>query len=143
MACPETSSLPMILSLGGEGTETSPLGYSYHPITGEWKGHTGVDFWGLMQERRFLLPLMGLWLMQDGSVWGWNACILDHGEGITTLYGHMLDGSPMAATGDTVVQGYQIGEVGSTGNSTGPHFHFEVRIKGTPTLLIHQYSVRI
>jgi hypothetical protein len=57
----------MILSLGGEGTETSPLGYSYHPITGEWKGHTGVDFWGLMQERRFLLPLMGLWLMQDGS----------------------------------------------------------------------------
>lgn len=67
-----------------------------------------------------------------GWIRGGDACVLNHGEGITTLYGHMLDGSPMAATGDTVVQGYQIGEVGSTGNSTGPHFHFEVRIKGTP-----------
>lgn len=56
--------------------------------------------------------------------------IIDHGNGITTLYGHMS--TILVQQGDTVRQGDQIGRVGSTGNSTGPHLHFEVLIDGTP-----------
>ena len=58
---------------------------------------------------------------KGGSGYG-NYCIIDHGNGYTTLYGHARD--------IYVKEGQQIGEVGSTGTSTGAHLHFEVRING-------------
>jgi murein DD-endopeptidase MepM/ murein hydrolase activator NlpD len=62
--------------------------------------------------------------------YGWRIEI-DHGGGITTLYAHM---STFAVkTGDRVIQGQRLGSVGSTGFSTGPHLHFEVRLGGVPT----------
>jgi murein DD-endopeptidase MepM/ murein hydrolase activator NlpD len=58
-----------------------------------------------------------------------NITIIDHGNGLATAYAHQ---SAFALGGGSVSQGTIIGYVGTTGNSTGPHLHFEVRVNGTP-----------
>ena len=59
-----------------------------------------------------------------------NLVVLDHGNGLATAYGHQS--SIAVANGQTVAQGQVVGYVGSTGHSTGPHLHFEVRVNGAP-----------
>ena len=59
-----------------------------------------------------------------------NYVILDHGNNVYTIYGHMASGSITVTEGDTVKQGQVIGKVGSSGSSTGPHLHFQVEIGG-------------
>ncbi|MCH7788919.1 MAG: M23 family metallopeptidase [Acidobacteria bacterium] len=78
-----------------------------------------------------------IWAAKSGVVLyaGWNggygnAVVIDHGDGVTTLYAHQSELFVLA--GDTVGSGDTIGAVGSTGLSTGPHLHFEVRINGFP-----------
>lgn len=68
----------------------------------------------------------------DGNNWGscGNFVRLDHGNGITTLYCHMLTGSVRVSPGDSVTQSQQIGSVGTTGHSTGNHLHFEIHKDG-------------
>lgn len=70
--------------------------------------------------------------MQDGNAYGngfGNMVVIDHGDGLWTIYGHMLE-HPMVEIGESVTAGTQIGKLGNTGNSTGSHLHFEVHEHG-------------
>lgn len=106
---------------------TSQFGMRTHPITGIYKLHTGVDI-GAPMGTTFVAANDGVVTKADyNSAYG-NMVIIDHGGGVTTLYAH---GSEiLVQVGDTVTQGTPVLSVGSTGYSTGPHAHFEVRING-------------
>lgn len=111
------------------GPVTSEFGWRVHPITGSQRFHSGVDIGGDYGQ--------SVHAAQSGTVEyaGWisgygNAVIINHGGGITTLYGH--NQSLAVSEGQSVSQGQTIAYCGSTGNSTGPHCHFEVRQNGEP-----------
>ena len=109
---------------------TSNYGMRVHPITGQYKLHTGVDISAPMGAN-FVAANDGI-VTKAGynSAYG-NMVIIDHGGGISTLYAH---GSEILVTvGQTVKRNEAILKVGSTGYSTGPHAHFEVRINGVVT----------
>ena len=115
--------------LPADGPITSPFGYRYHPILHIYKLHTGVDIgapWGSsVRAAAGGVVIHASWLGAYG-----NGVIIDHGDGLATLYGHLSQID--VQVGDVVSQGHLIGLVGSTGLSTGPHLHFEVRRDGTP-----------
>ncbi|MBC7288510.1 MAG: peptidoglycan DD-metalloendopeptidase family protein [Armatimonadetes bacterium] len=111
------------------GPVCSGFGMRYHPILHYYRMHTGVDI-----SAGYGTPIRAA---ADGMVvfsgWrgGYGQCvIIDHGSGIATLYAHMSRIS--VGSGQVVRAGQIIGRVGSTGLSTGPHLHFEVRRYGTP-----------
>ncbi len=105
----------------------SPFGMRTHPITGIYKLHTGVDI-GAPYGSNFIAANDGLVTYAGYNTAYGNMVIIDHGGGITTLYAH---GSEILVNvGDMVYQGTPVLKVGSTGYSTGPHAHFEVRING-------------
>jgi len=100
-----------------------------HPLSGRIRAHKGIDY---------AAPTgTPIWAAGDGRIefagrkggYG-NAVIINHGRGITTLYGHMSRFAKSARNGRSVHQGELIGYVGTTGASTGPHLHYEYRIKG-------------
>ena len=107
---------------------TSRFGNRLHPISGVWKDHTGIDIGCGYGD--------AIWAAGAGSVslaeyyGGYGNCVMiDHLNGYYTLYGHL---SGIAVTqGQLVTAGQTIGYCGSTGNSTGPHLHFEIRQSGT------------
>lgn len=108
---------------------TCKYGPRIHPITKKKSTHTGIDIRASMGSN--------IYATASGEVIkaGWNTAygnmiIIDHGNGITTLYGHASKLN--VKVGDTVKQGDIIMKAGSTGYSTGPHLHFEVRKNGTP-----------
>ncbi|MCK9858053.1 M23 family metallopeptidase [Paenibacillus sp. ATY16] len=105
---------------------SSNFGYRIHPITHVRKLHTGIDF-AVPQGTDVYAAEAGVVIVaQTWSGYG-NAIIIDHGNGLWTLYGHLRNGGIMVEKGQTVKKGEKIGESGNTGNSTGPHLHFEVR----------------
>jgi murein DD-endopeptidase MepM/ murein hydrolase activator NlpD len=111
------------------GRITSGFGYRFHPILRRRKLHTGVDF-GAPSGTPIRAAASGTVLLA-GYSGGYGKCvIIYHGDGVTTLYGHcsLLN----VSEGQEVRQGQVIARVGSTGMSTGPHLHFEVRRNGTP-----------
>ncbi|MEK3985257.1 peptidoglycan DD-metalloendopeptidase family protein [Paenibacillus sp. FSL K6-3166] len=120
---------PFLLPVGSARI-SSPYGPRTHPITGEkGKVHTGVDF-AVPQGTNIHAADSGTVILAEW--WsGYGYCvIIDHGGGVWTLYGHIRKGGIRVSSGDKVNRGDVIAESGSTGNSTGPHLHFEVRIDG-------------
>lgn len=106
---------------------TSPFGMRTHPITGIYKLHTGMDI-GAPFGANFVASNDGVVVKAEyNSAYG-NMVMIDHGGGVMTLYAH---GSTIEVKeGDVVRQGQTVLKVGSTGYSTGPHAHFEIRING-------------
>lgn len=109
---------------------TSPYGTRIHPIKKTKSMHTGVDI-GASSGSSIVAAADGKVIAASyNSAYG-NYIIVDHGGGTSTMYAHMS--AFVAHVGDSVTAGQQIGKVGSTGLSTGPHLHFEVRINGQHT----------
>lgn len=108
---------------------TSPFGWRRHPIFGVRKFHTGIDLAGPNRSQ--------IRAADSGSVLftGWyggygKVVIVSHGNDMATLYAHLSRAA--VAVGDNVSKGDVIGYEGTTGFSTGPHLHFEVRVNGKP-----------
>jgi murein DD-endopeptidase MepM/ murein hydrolase activator NlpD len=108
---------------------SSEFGWRTHPISGANRQHTGVDFRAA--------PGTSVYSAEDGTVAtaGWNGgygnlVTVNHGGGVVTYYAHLS--SIGVSPGERVGRGQRVGRVGSTGSSTGPHLHFEVRIGGAP-----------
>jgi len=108
---------------------TAEYGMRLHPRSGKWKQHNGVD----------LACNNGdpIYAVHDGTVVmaGWygdygNYVEIEHGDRVTTAYGHMVNYAPGLERGDKVVAGQVIGYVGTTGGSTGAHLHFELKVEG-------------
>ncbi len=107
---------------------TSPFGYRIHPIYGYKIFHAGVDI-GAANKSKIISPGNGIVILARYYGGYGNAVIIDMGGGVTMLFGHCS--SLNVKKGDYVVAGQIIAHVGSTGVSTGPHLHFEVRKNGT------------
>lgn len=114
----------------GYTTITSKYSMRVHPITGQYKLHTGIDI-GAPMGANFIATNDGIVTKASYNVAYGNMVIIDHGGGVSTLYAH---GSEiLVEVGQTVKRGDSVLKVGSTGYSTGPHAHFEVRINGVTT----------
>lgn len=108
----------------------SAYGWRMHPIYNEMRFHAGEDI-GAPSGTAILAADSGV-VSYAGVNGGYGNCVMiDHGGGRVTLYGHMS--SIAVSYGQKVTQGDTIGYVGSTGVSTGPHLHFEVRVNGQAT----------
>ena len=101
------------------------------------KAHTGMDIAGRnpagegIKGKPILACNSGTVIKVKETTKGYGQyVVISHGGGISTLYGHMISGSPTVSEGDTVVKGQVIGKVGETGNATGPHLHLEFIVNG-------------
>lgn len=109
---------------------TSEFGIRVHPITGEVRQHDGYDLCANTGAGSNIYASASGTVSVAGWYGGYGKCVvIDHGGGLQSLYGHLSDIS--VKTGAKVRVGQKIGAEGSTGNSTGPHLHFEVRKDGT------------
>ena len=121
--------MPVRAPLSGEASLTSPFGYRPDPFLGRPALHPGVD---LVQAYGSEIRATAAGrVIHAGWMGGYgNMVEIDHGNGLTTRYGHM---SEVAVNeGDEVAAGAALGRIGTTGRSTGPHLHYEVRIDGEP-----------
>ena len=110
---------------------TSKFGPRYHPVTGAYQStHTGLDIGA--SHGATIVASDGGTVTTAGEKGGYGNCVMiDHGNGYYTLYGHMS--SIAVSVGQSVSKGDTVGYVGSTGVSTGPHCHFEIRVNGVCT----------
>ncbi len=122
----------MLWPVAASGTViTSNYGIRQHPIQGIVKTHTGIDIGGAELGTPVVAAADGV-VTYAGWLGGYGNCVMiNHGDEIVTLYGH--GNEILTEVGAEVKQGDVIMTVGSTGNSTGPHLHFEVRIDGNYT----------
>jgi murein DD-endopeptidase MepM/ murein hydrolase activator NlpD len=113
------------------GRVTSEFGWRVHPISHARSLHAGIDIAAPTGAPVYAAADGVVVKSQSGWNGGYgNVVIVDHGSGIMTLYGH--NSSLASSYGQEVKRGDVIAYVGNTGNSTGPHCHFEVRVNGVP-----------
>ena len=108
---------------------TSNFGYRTDPLNGGPAFHSGLDFKGPTGAPVYAAARGKIAFVGRHAGYG-NSIVIDHGNGLRTRYAHMS--AFRARSGDSVRPGQVIGAVGSTGRSTGPHLHFEVRLNGQP-----------
>lgn len=120
----------MVWPIAMEGTYiTSGYGNRLHPIQGVYKNHAGIDISGSNVNGAPVVAAADGVVTYAGWIGGYGNCIIiNHGSGIVSLYGHGSE--TVAKVGQVVKQGDIVMKVGSTGNSTGPHVHFEIRKNG-------------
>ncbi len=116
----------LIYPLIGSAVTTSNFGWRLHPVLGSWRMHSGRDF--AAPEGTPVVAALSGRVMSSGDAGGYGLAIeLEHEQPLRrTLYGHLSE--LYVKPGDSVRQGEVIGRVGSTGLSTGPHLHFELRL---------------
>lgn len=123
---------------------TSPFGPRIHPIKGILSQHTGIDIGGVIEGQTNIIAVKeGTVIYPDanaptncpssssldscGGGYG-NFVVIQHADGTHSLYAHLAANSITVSANDTVKQGQVIGKAGSSGNSTGPHLHFEIML---------------
>ncbi|TAE55317.1 MAG: peptidase M23 [Nostocales cyanobacterium] len=118
-----------ILAFPSDAPTSSPFGWRTHPILGYRRFHAGLDFaasyGSTIRSADSGIVIFAGWYGGYG-----RSLIIDHGKGLTTLYAHCSQ--LYVSEGQRVDKGQAIAAVGSTGLSTGPHLHFEVRRNGSP-----------
>lgn len=121
--------VPLNRPLIGKNWLSSRFGMRRDPLTGRRAFHAGYDY-AARRGTPVVAGATGL-VTYVGRLGNYgNAVRISHGEGVSTLYGHLLSAS--VERGDYVRRGEQVGKVGSTGRSTGPHLHYEVRFNNRP-----------
>lgn len=118
--------LPSVLPVSS-GVFTSNFGWRLDPFTGHNAFHEGIDFMAA-PGTPILAAAAGVVVTAEYHPQYGNMIEVDHGNGLVTLYAHCS--RLRARVGDVVTKGAIIGEVGSSGRATGPHLHFEVRLRG-------------
>lgn len=130
---PGESSRVVFPLLEGTWTQSSPFGPRIHPITHVPSFHTGTDF-GAADGTPILAAADGVVTVAEASGGYGGLIVIEHtidGETIATAYAHIWAEDILVDVGSAVTAGQHIGDVGSAGNSDGPHLHFEVRPGGT------------
>ncbi|HVB89580.1 MAG TPA: M23 family metallopeptidase [Beijerinckiaceae bacterium] len=121
--------LPFRQPLAGTLYTTSPFGVRLDPFLGRLAMHTGNDFRGAIGTKVMATAAGRVAAAGYDGGYG-NRVVVDHGHGLSTLYAHLsaID----VVKGQKITAGQTVGLLGSTGRSTGPHLHYEVRIDGRP-----------
>ena len=120
-----------ILGYPCSGPITSPFGYRIHPIFGTTIYHSGIDI-GVDEGTPVHAADSGVVIYSGSGLTRYgNVVIIDHGNGLSTLYAH--NSALLVSEGESVSKGQVVAYSGMTGYATGPHVHFEVRVNGSPT----------
>jgi murein DD-endopeptidase MepM/ murein hydrolase activator NlpD len=124
-----TGSRPGRMVRPADGAISSTFGTRVHPIFGDTRMHSGIDFASGMGSP-VRAAASGVVVSASYQSGYGNTVVINHGGGVATLYAHLS--SFNVRSGQTVTASMRIASVGSTGYSTGPHLHFEVRVNGAP-----------
>ncbi len=123
---PICTTMPLALPLQ-EARLTSPFGYRYHPISGQLDFHYGLDL-AAPEKTMIFAAVGGIVQVADTHDSYGNYLVIDHYNGFSTLYAHCS--KLLVQKGDLVGRGEKIALVGHTGEATGDHLHFEIRLHG-------------
>lgn len=122
---PPTRRAPLLRPI--DTRQTSAFGMRMHPILQEERMHKGIDFAGPYGTRVNAAAAGRVVFSGQATGFG-NIVVIEHRAGFETAYAHLSQLN--VEVGDRIGAGYKVGEVGSSGMSTGPHLHFEVRVNG-------------